>query len=84
MGFSSPVKKVIHQIEGYPQSLWITLCITYDWKDGMAWLPFPPLFWGKEMEKRPRLYPGRALRSESLTGLPPCGAACSTPPKRPY
>ena len=40
MGFSSPVKKVIHQIEGYPQSLWITLCITlcitYDWKDGMA------------------------------------------------
>ncbi len=36
MGFSSLVKKVIHQIEGYPQSLWITLCITYDWKDGMA------------------------------------------------
>ena len=164
MGFSSPVKDYSVKL-----SLWITLSLTYDWKDGMALAAFSTAILGRgkrdpgraffspflspEMEKgrvfirtvasvrnglaglppvgerngkkacpdapppcpisigrktewpmigktewlaafstailgkngkRPRLYPGRALRSESLTGLPPCGAACSTPPKRPY
>jgi hypothetical protein len=61
MGLFSTVKKVIHQIEGYPQSLWITLCITYDLKDGMTFLLFPPLSWGKNRKKAASLF---------RTGLP--------------